>query len=327
MSCFYFLVEASRNFRGKFMLDQLRAMGVFACVVEKSSFSGAARELGITTSAVSQQIRSLENDMEVTLLHRSTRKLILTETGQAFFHSCKEMLAAAERGKIRINELRDDLVGELRLATTPELAANHVIPALSHWMSAHRGLSIHIEADNQYIDLIEGRIDIALRLSLKTEDSNLQVFPLTRVEQVLVASPSYLNHSTPVSRPEDFRNHDLIPVSLLKNSQNFTFQHISTAETISLDMDSRFTTNNVMVAKSLCLQGHGIARLTYLDVQNELKTGALVEVLPEWKLPAFTLNAITSRHDQQPMKIHRCLDALKQYFSQLSSGRNFQEAS
>jgi DNA-binding transcriptional LysR family regulator len=309
------------------MLDQLRAMGVFACVVEKSSFSGAARELGITTSAVSQQIRSLENDMEVTLLHRSTRKLSLTETGQAFFHSCKEMLAAAERGKIRINELRDDLVGELRLATTPELAANHVIPALSQWISAHRGLAVHIEADNQYIDLIEGRIDIALRLSLKAEDASLQVFPLTRVEQVLVATPSYLNQSTPISRPEDFRNHDLIPVNLQKNAQSFTFQNINTAETISLDMDSRFTTNNVMVAKSLCLQGYGIARLTYLDVQNELRSGALVEVLPEWKLPAFTLNAVTSKHDQQPMKIHRCLDALKQYFGQLPVGRVYQEAS
>ena len=196
------------------------------------------------------------------------------------------------------------------------------------------GLFLYNPANGESKAVLEGakgskfkRIDIALRLSLKTEDSNLQVFPLTRVEQVLVASPSYLNHSTPVSRPEDFRNHDLIPVSVLKNSQNFTFQHISTAETISLDMDSRLTTNNVKVAKSLCLQGLGIARLTYLDVQNELKTGALVEVLPEWKLPAFTLNAITSRHDQQPMKIHRCLDALKQYFGQLSSGRNFQEAS
>lgn len=307
------------------MLDQLRAMGVFACVVEKSSFSGAARELGITTSAVSQQIRSLENDMEVTLLHRSTRKLSLTETGQAFFHSCKEMLAAAERGKIRINELRDDLVGELRIATTPEMGANHVIPALSHWISAHRGLAVHIEADNQYIDLIDGRIDIALRLNSKIEDTNLQVFPLMRVEQVLVASPSYLNQNTPISRPEDFRNHDLIPVSLMKNSQNYLFQHVSTAVTVNLDMDSRFTTNNVMVAKSLCLQGLGVAKLSYLDVQADLKTGALVEVLPEWKLPAFTLNAITSKHDQQPMKIHRCLDALKQYFSQLPGGRVHQD--
>lgn len=167
------------------MLDQLRAMGVFACVVEKNSFSGAARSLGITTSAVSQQIRSLEQEMEVTLLYRSTRKLSLTEAGQAFFHSCQEMLAAAERGRIRINELRDDLVGELRISTTPELAANHIVPALSHWMSAHRGLAVHLEADNQCVNLMEQRIDIALRLSSKLEETPFHVVPLARVDQVL----------------------------------------------------------------------------------------------------------------------------------------------
>ncbi|NNH77084.1 LysR family transcriptional regulator [Acinetobacter sp. ANC 5380] len=309
------------------MLDQLRAMGVFACVVEKNSFSGAARNLGITTSAVSQQIRSLEHEMEVTLLHRSTRKLSLTEAGQAFFHSCQEMLAAAERGKIRINELRDDLVGDLRIATTPELAANHVIPALSHWMSAHRGLAVHVEADNQYIDLIEGRIDIALRISSKIEDSNLHVVPLARVEQVLVASPSYLNQSTPISRPEDLKHHDLIPMNVIKNYQFLSFQHGVTNEDISLEMRSRLTSNNVLVAKALCQQGHGIARILYLDAQKDLVNGALVEVLPEWKLPSFTLYAIISKHEQQPMKIHRCLEALKQYFCQLPGGRIYQEAS
>ena len=279
------------------MLDQLRAMGVFACVVEKNSFSGAARNLGITTSAVSQQIRSLEHEMEVTLLHRSTRKLSLTEAGQAFFHSCQEMLAAAERGKIRINELRDDLVGDLRIATTPELAANHVIPALSHWMSAHRGLAVHVEADNQYIDLIEGRIDIALRISSKIEDSNLHVVPLARVEQVLVASPSYLNQSTPISRPEDLKHHDLIPMNVIKNYQFLSFRHGVTNEDISLEMRSRLTSNNVLVAKALCQQGHGIARILYLDAQKDLVNGALVEVLPEWKLPSFTLYAIISKHE------------------------------
>lgn len=309
------------------MLDQLRAMGVFACVVEKNSFSGAARNLGITTSAVSQQIRSLEHEMEVTLLHRSTRKLSLTEAGQAFFHSCQEMLAAAERGKIRINELRDDLVGDLRIATTPELAANHVIPALSHWMSAHRGLAVHVEADNQYIDLIEGRIDIALRISSKIEDSNLHVVPLARVEQVLVASPSYLNQSTPISRPEDLKHHDLIPMNVIKNYQYLSFQHGVTNEDISLEMRSRLTSNNALVAKALCQQGHGIARILYLDAQKDLVNGALVEVLPEWKLPSFTLYAIISKHEQQPMKIHRCLEALKQYFCQLPGGRIYQEAS
>ncbi|KAB0623613.1 LysR family transcriptional regulator [Acinetobacter gandensis] len=309
------------------MLDQLRAMGVFACVVEKNSFSGAARELGITTSAVSQQIRSLEHDMEVVLLHRSTRKLSLTEAGQAFFHSCQEMLSAAERGKIRINELRDDLVGELRIASTPELCANHVIPALSHWMSAHRSLSVHLEADNQYIDLIDGRIDIALRMSPKIEDQNLQVVPLAHVEQVLVAAPSYINQTSLISRPEDLQNHDLLHINLVKNYQQFSFEHVSTHERTHIEVNSRFTTNNVLAAKSMCLQGHGVARILYLDIQKDLLNGSLVEVLPEWRLPSFTLYAVMCKRDQQPTKIHRCLDALKQYFSQLPGGRVYQDAS
>ena len=310
------------------MLDQLRAMGVFACVVEKSSFSGAARDLGITTSAVSQQVRSLENEMEVTLLHRSTRKLSLTEAGQAFFHSCQEMLAAAERGKIRLNELRDDLVGDLRIATTPELGATHVVPALSHWMSAHRGLMVHFEADNHFIDLIQERIDIAIRMCSKVDESNnVSSVPLARVDQVLVASPSYLNQTSPISRPEDLQNHDLIPINIMKNYQHFSFQHGATGEVVYLEMKNRVQTNNVFVAKSLCQNGHGIARMLYLDAQKELINGTLVEVLPEWKLPVFTLNAMMLKREQQPMKIHRCLDALKQYFCQLPGGRIYQEAS
>lgn len=306
------------------MLDQLRAMGVFACVVEKSSFSGAARDLGITTSAVSQQIRSLEHEMDVTLLHRSTRKLSLTEAGQAFFLSCQEMLAAAERGKIRINELRDELVGDLRIATTPELGALHIVPALSHWMSAHKSLAIHFEADHRYIDLIEERIDIAIRMSLNIDDQQLTVVPLARVDQILVASPSYLNQSACITRPEDLRQHELLPVTLMQNYHHFSFQHVLSGEVVNLDMKTRLASNNVFVAKSLCLQGLGISRILYMDIQKELANGSLVEVLPDWQLPAYSLHALTSKREQYPMKVHRCLDALKQYFAQLPGGRSLQ---
>ncbi|MBP6190603.1 MAG: LysR family transcriptional regulator [Acinetobacter sp.] len=306
------------------MLDQLRAMGVFACVVEKSSFSGAARDLGITTSAVSQQIRSLEHEMDVTLLHRSTRKLSLTEAGQAFFLSCQEMLAAAERGKIRINELRDELVGDLRIATTPELGALHIVPALSHWMSAHKSLAIHFEADHRYIDLIEERIDIAIRMSLNIDDQQLTVVPLARVDQILVASPSYLNQSACITRPEDLRQHELLPVTLMQNYHHFSFQHGLSGEVVNLDMKTRLASNNVFVAKSLCLQGLGISRILYMDIQKELANGSLVEVLPDWQLPAYSLHALTSKREQYPMKVHRCLDALKQYFAQLPGGRSLQ---
>ncbi|MFG4157658.1 LysR family transcriptional regulator [Acinetobacter baumannii] len=306
------------------MLDQLRAMGVFACVVEKSSFSGAARELGITTSAVSQQIRSLENEMDVILLHRSTRKLSLTEAGQAFFSSCQEMLAAAERGKIRINELRDDLIGDLRIATTPDLAVQHIIPALSHWMSAHRGLSVHFEVGHRYIDLIEERIDIAVRMSSTAVEESDSVIPMAFVDQILVASPSYLNQTSPILHPNDLNNHELLSINAMSDSRSFNFQHAKTGEKLNIEMASRLQSNNLQVAKALCQQGHGIARILYLDAQKELKNGSLIEILPDWKLPAFTLYAEIAKHDQQPMKIQRCVEALKQYFSQLAGGRAMQ---
>ncbi len=306
------------------MLDQLRAMGVFACVVEKSSFSGAARELGITTSAVSQQIRSLENEMDVILLHRSTRKLSLTEAGQAFFSSCQEMLAAAERGKIRINELRDDLIGDLRIATTPDLAVQHIIPALSHWMSAHRGLSVHFEVGHRYIDLIEERIDIAVRMSSTPVEESSSVVPMAFVDQILVASPSYLNQTSPILHPNDLNNHELLSINAMNDSRSFNFQHAKTGEKLNIEMASRLQSNNLQVAKALCQQGHGIARILYLDAQKELKNGSLIEILPDWKLPAFTLYAEIAKHDQQPMKIQRCVEALKQYFSQLAGGRAMQ---
>ncbi|HCW6286187.1 TPA: LysR family transcriptional regulator [Acinetobacter baumannii] len=306
------------------MLDQLRAMGVFACVVEKSSFSGAARELGITTSAVSQQIRSLENEMDVILLHRSTRKLSLTEAGQAFFSSCQEMLAAAERGKIRINESRDDLIGDLRIATTPDLAVQHIIPALSHWMSAHRGLSVHFEVGHRYIDLIEERIDIAVRMSSTAVEESDSVIPMAFVDQILVASPSYLNQTSPILHPNDLNNHELLSINAMNDSRSFNFQHAKTGEKLNIEMASRLQSNNLQVAKALCQQGHGIARILYLDAQKELKNGSLIEILPDWKLPAFTLYAEIAKHDQQPMKIQRCVEALKQYFSQLAGGRAMQ---
>ncbi len=292
--------------------------------LKKSSFSGAARELGITTSAVSQQIRSLENEMDVILLHRSTRKLSLTEAGQAFFSSCQEMLAAAERGKIRINELRDDLIGDLRIATTPDLAVQHIIPALSHWMSAHRGLSVHFEVGHRYIDLIEERIDIAVRMSSTAVEESDSVIPMAFVDQILVASPSYLNQTSPILHPNDLNNHELLSINAMNDSRSFNFQHAKTGEKLNIEMASRLQSNNLQVAKALCQQGHGIARILYLDAQKELKNGSLIEILPDWKLPAFTLYAEIAKHDQQPMKIQRCVEALKQYFSQLAGGRAMQ---
>lgn len=305
------------------MLDNLRSMAVFACVVEKGSFSAAAREMGITTSAVSQQIRSLEEEMDVVLLHRSTRKLGLTEAGQAFFLSCQEMVAAAERGKIRINELRDDIVGELRIATTPELGAMHVVPALSAWMSTHPGLKVHIDARHDYIDLVEKRIDIAIRINQPSEDPALDVRPIVGVDQVLVASPAYLRQFSSIQHPTDLTQLEIIPSGCcISDELDIKFSHRNSNQYCDVHLSSRIHSNDTYVTKSLCMNGHGVARMMYLDVQKELQRGDLVEVLPQWKMQDYILYAVMQKVEEQPIKIQRCLDALSNYFNQLSTNRS-----
>lgn len=299
------------------MLDNLRGMAVFASVVRHGSFSGAAKELGITTSAVSQQIRSLENDLGVVLLHRSTRKLSLTEAGASFYENAKDVVAAAEQGRIRVNQLRDELAGNLRIATTPEIAVNHLLPALSSWMAAHDDLTIHFEADNQYVDLIEERIDIALRMTPAQNDTSVSMTPLTEVRQLLVASPDYLRQFGKITDPKALSELQIIGISLLKDPMQLDLTSVEGGKKTRVKLNSRIQTNNVMMATTLAKEGHGVVRLMSLDVQKELANGELVEVLPSYQLPSYMLYAVTPNREQQPAKIIRCLEVLTKYFSKI----------
>jgi DNA-binding transcriptional LysR family regulator len=299
------------------MLDNLRGMAVFASVVRHGSFSGAAKELGITTSAVSQQIRSLENDMGVVLLHRSTRKLSLTEAGASFYESAKDVVEAAEQGRIRVNQLRDELAGNLRIATTPELGVNHILPALSTWMAAHDDLNIHFEADNQYVDMIEERIDIAVRMAPATNDNSVSIFPLTEVRQMLVASPHYLRQHDKITDPKDLTKLQMIGISLVKDPLQLDFTNIETGKKTRVKMQSRIQTNNLFLATTLAKEGHGVARIMSLDIQKELANGELVEVISGYQLPSYMLYAVTPRREQQPAKVTRCLEVLTKYFAKV----------
>ena len=296
------------------MLDNLRGMAVFASVVGHGSFSGSARELGMTTSAVSQQIRSLENELGVVLLHRSTRKLSLTEAGESFYEAAKDVVSAAEQGRIKVNQLRDELAGSLRVATTPELGVNDILPALSTWMAAHDDLSITYLADNHYIDMIDERIDIAIRMSPSINDSNLSSHPLTDVRQMLVASPQYLRQNTKLQTPKDLADHQLICIEIMKDANQIDLIQTETGKKTRTKMHSRIYTNNVFMATTLAKEGHGLVRMMEMDIKKELESGDLIEVLTGYQLPSFVLYAVTLNRDQQPAKITRCLEVLKKYF-------------
>ncbi len=300
------------------MLNNLRGMAVFASVVDNGSFSGAGKELGITTSAVSQQIRSLENDLGIVLLHRSTRKLSLTEAGAEYYDSAKKVVNEAEKGRIRLTQLRDDLSGRLRVATTPELATNHLLPALSSWLATHSSIGLDLVADNQCIDMIDNRVDIAVRMSSRQHDDNaLQSVKLANIRQVLVASPEYMQNHPAITSLKELTKHQLISISTIADANQLTLIDKQDDKKSKITMTSRFTTNSVMIATDLAKQSLGILRATELDVENSLKNGELVEILTDYQLPYFQLHALIINREQQPAKITGCIEVLKNYWSNI----------
>lgn len=299
------------------MYDQLRAMGVFSCVVEQGSFSGAAKVLGITTSAVSQQIRTLEQALQVVLLRRSTRRISLTEEGQVFFQSCKEMLAAADRAKNHLLELKDNLTGSLKILTTPELATNYVIPALSDWMAAHQKLDIIIETQSNLNDLPNNHdIDLVIKVDNYNIKNTIETIYLASLHQVVVASPIYLNKKIKVQQPNDLLEYKLINMKSIPQCEYINMKKNN--EDITIHMPVRLSSHDVSVVKTLCKNSFGVARILSINVQEELLKGELVQLLPDWKMASLSLYACPQQQNWKANKeLQRCLNILTHYFQQI----------
>lgn len=289
------------------MLDSLRGMAVFASVVRHGSFGGAAKELGITTSAVSQQIRSLEEDLGVVLLHRSTRKLSLTEVGASLYESAKIMVKAAEEGRDNVGQLRDGLLGSLRIATTPELARQYILPALSVWINKHEDLSVRILTDNVAVDMIDERVDLAIDFAPRSKEIGV---PLSEGAQLLLASPNYLEKFDPIVTVKQLENHHFIGLN-----DNESLQFNKNGEIDVIRPKSRIMTNDNSLALSLAKDGYGLVKTNWLNAKNALKSGEMVQVLPEFSLPNVVLYAKTLSKEQQPAKVWRCLEVLTDYFA------------
>lgn len=293
--------------KGGSMLENLRGMAVFASVVRHGSFSGAGKELGITTSAVSQQIRSLELDLGVILLHRSTRKLSLTEAGASLYESAKSMVRAAEEGRDNVGQLRDGLLGSLRIATTPELARYYILPALSVWINRHEDLSVKILTDNSAIDMIDERVDLAVDFAPQHKDFGV---PLKKVSQILLASPQFLT-KTPIHTIKQLESCPFI--GLGDNEGLLLTGKMGATETVH--PIGRIGTNDSSLALSLAKDGYGVVKSNRLNAKDAIKRGELIQVLPDYELPSVMLYAKTLNKEHQPAKVWRCLEVLTDYFS------------
>ena len=290
-------------------MEQLKRMALFATVVDKGSMVAAAEALGMTASAVSQQIRRLEESTQVSLLHRTTRKLTLTEAGAVFYRSCAQVLELAQQAEQRLAELRDAPVGELRIAAPVGLPGKMISESLAPLLLAHPGLSLRLFFHDEVIDMVEQRIDLAIRVG-RQDDSSLVARYVTDWRMLLCVAPSYLARCGWVETPRQLLELDWIGLNTDR------FQHLllrgpGGAEE-HLRLESRIGCNNILAGRQFTLAGMGVSLQPEPEVRDLLARGELLVVLPDWQPETIGLYLVTPRRDALPAKVRYAIEALRQ---------------
>jgi DNA-binding transcriptional LysR family regulator len=297
----------------------LKRMAMLATVVEQGSMRRAARTLGLTPSAVSQQIRQLERETGVTLLRRSTRHLGLTDAGEAFYQGCADMLAAARSAHERLARLHDTVVGELSVSAPIGFATAHLTNALLPILVQHPSLTLRLVATDDQLDLLKERIDISITIGTSPPATSLVRRHLADWENVLVASPAYLAaHGTP-RRVSDLAAHTFItlpawhhPADVLTGPKG---------EDHRIQSIPRVVSNNQHTIRQLALAGVGLSFHVVPEIAEEIAKGRLKRVLRHWSLPRLSVDALMPPRSTQPAKVRAALDALSTYLSQTSKAR------
>lgn len=277
----------------------LQDLAVFATVAETEGFSVAARRLGVSKAMVSVAVARLEARLGVRLLQRTTRRLSLTEAGAATLpHAQRALLAARDAEEAATLALTSPR-GLLRLNAPMSFGLLHVAPALGAFAKTYPEVRVDLVLDDRVLDLAEGGFDLALRIGT-LPDSTLVSQHLGRSRNVIVAHPDYLARAGVPGSPKDLAAHAALIYSLAATGPRWTLVRGKRTETIRVS--GPLQANSSLALHNALLQGLGLGRIPWFVVGEDLARGRLVQVLPEWELPAHEVHALTTSREHLPRK-------------------------
>lgn len=294
------------------MQNKLTAIQTFIRVAEAGSFSAAARQNGMNQSAVSQQIAALEEALGVVLLHRTTRKMALTEQGYRYLQQVRELLGAMEELEQQLRPGSQPLHGRLHIQL-PSGIGQRLMPHLIAFQQAHPALRLNIALEDRLSDLVAEGVDVAIRLS-ESPPATLAARSLATIETVLVASPEWMVRNGTLLTPDDLMRHPHIRFSGI--ATDAPLQLVSESMRISVPVESVFRSNNSDALMQALEAGLGIGGLQTLSGADALASGRLVRVLPDWRLPDRYLYAVFPDARFIPDKVRKLVGRLSEVVMQ-----------
>lgn len=280
---------------------------VFCCAAKRSSFVAAATELGISPAYVTKRIANLEKALGVSLFNRTTRRVQISEAGEAAYAWASRVLETAEGWTELAPSPAKELTGTLRISTSLRLGRNHISPILDQLKEAHPKLDVWLELVDRRVDLLAEGIDIDVRMG-EVNEPHLIAHPVMSNIRMLVASPEYIKkHSEPKTLQELTQHECLL---YRERHQTFgTWRLHGPRGAESVRVSGTMGSNHSDIVRNWAIDGKGIVLLASWDVHNQVKSGRLVRLLPDYFEPADMYATTAARINQSP-KLQLCLKFL-----------------
>jgi len=288
------------------MLDDLDEIRTFQRILALGSLSAAARDLGVSLAVVSKRLASLERRVGQRLVLRTTRSLSPTEEGASLAPRLERVMEALDAAENWLSEGREEPIGTLRVSAPISLGRLHVAPVLATLTAAHPRFEAELRLDDGLIDLMEARIDVAVRIG-PAQDSSYVRRKLADSHRILVAAPDDLGRRGRPTSPDDLAGHDG-----LRSLGGVGPWRLSNAagEAVDIQLPCRLRSDNGEVVHDWSLKGMGVMLKSAIDVADDLRLGRLEHVLPDWRTPDAPIYALIPSAKHVARKTRLFLDAL-----------------
>ncbi|WP_243645845.1 LysR family transcriptional regulator [Reinekea marinisedimentorum] len=260
------------------MTSRTEDLEILLAVIDSGSLSAAARNLDIQVARVSRAISRLESELNCSLLNRTTRKLEVTEEGRVFSAKVRESLQVLSEAEEQLKVLQGQPSGRLRVDAATPFMLHQLVPLLQAFNSAYPQIELELVSNENFIDLIEKRTDLAIRIG-PLSDSNLHARHLGNSPLMVVASPGYLQQSKAPNNSTELRQHRIIGFSQSPQLNRWPV-NCPYAKNNSINVTPSISSSNGEVVRQLCLQGQGLALLSRFMIQQDLENGQLIDAMP-----------------------------------------------
>jgi DNA-binding transcriptional LysR family regulator len=299
-------------------ISDLNDLRLFAEVVERGSFTAAARGLGLQTSKLSRRVRALEEELGVRLLNRTSRSLSLTETGRQFHQHCLALVAESKAAKEIVDRTRSEPQGTVRISCPVALLTAGIGEIIARYIRDNPQVQVLVDATNRRVDVIEEGLDFAIRVRLPPlEDTDLAVRQLGLSNFALVASPSLIARYPAPTSLDSLK--DWPTLSMANNSERYVWNLVdASGQVASLIHRPRLATDDIACLRIAATQGVGVAMLPRECVDEDLRSGRLQHLLPDLAGKPGLVHAIFPTRRGMVPAVRHLLDALVAGYEKLS---------